>query len=123
MSSAVYIAAKQPISREEWLEFCKERSIEYSPNTVGQNIFYGGDSRQVEISFGSCGTVQTVNGVSDFSTATPPESAAKVVVSSYIMSNLLDIARIADAIIRRWDCECECDPELAELMLEVRNDI
>lgn len=102
MSSAVYIDPKKPIKLEDWLEFCKEHSIEYSPNTIGRNVFY----------WKGLGGVQIVFGKVEFENNTPPTTASKIIVSSFFGQNLLEIAQVFSYIAKRWSISWVADPEV-----------
>lgn len=104
MSSAAYLTIDRkdydPIPASEWLEFCAQHAIRYSPNTVGQNVFYADD---VEITFGEYGTIsKSPDGRPDFSTARPPDGAYDVTVSTFYDGNLEGVARMAALIWHRW---------------------
>ena len=98
MSSSVYLETSKPVSLKDWQEFCDKNDIVYSSNTVGHNMFYKG---QVEIAFGESNHKELPKlegGMLDFSKSTPRESAVKISVSSFFMSNLDEIVAVAKAI-------------------------
>jgi len=119
MSSAIYLKFAEPVKLAEWLSFCQEHEIIYSPNTVGQNVFYHGGMGGTEITFGKSNfkdLPRLPSGSIDFSKATPCETASKINVSTFFMGSLSGVAKVAKEITARWPCEFECDPELADLM-------
>lgn len=120
MSSAVSIHLVRPVSLKSWRKFCDENFILYSPNTIGQNVFYFDD---VEIHFGEQNLVdlpRLQDGSINFDAANPPESAKQIRVSTYWMGNLSGVAMIANKILYRWKGSLESDPEITELMAPAR---
>lgn len=116
MSSAVNIDLVRPVSLASWQKFCAKNSILYSPNTVGQNVFYFDD---VEIHFGEQNPVdlpRLQDGSINFDAASPQESAKEIRVSTYWMGNLSGVAMIANKILSRWKGSFESDPEIEWLM-------
>lgn len=117
MSSAVYLFFTPPIPLEDWVVFCNEQDITYSPQTVGRNVFYAGD---VEISFGDQNLAplpQLPDGRLDFSAASPGSLASEITVSTFWMGKAIpDVARIAKLILGRWSGTMQCDPELTRFM-------
>ncbi len=116
MSSAIFINFTQPINLEDWMEFCKQYSIKYSPNTVGQNVFYRGNT---EIQFGKRILEEhpkKVNGEIDFGKTIPRLEATRIVISTYWMGELEGVAETATLILGKWRGEFECDIELNGLM-------
>lgn len=103
MSSAITIRFKQPVDRADWLVFCQQHSIVYSPRTIGRNVFYKGG---VQISFGHeiyselpCDT-------------TPVEYADEIIVSTYWMGDLEAVVSVGLTIMRQWKAVGYRDPEL-----------
>ena len=116
MSSAVYIELETQINLKDWKSFCSQNSIEYSPNTVGMNVFYFGDT---EIHFGESSSEKLPllpSGEIDFQSAHPKETANKIVVSTYWMGNLEGVALVAKKILSRWSGSFSNDDELNQLM-------
>lgn len=116
MSSAVYIEFETPISLKDWQSFCLQNSIEYSPKTVGRNVFYFGDT---EIHFGESSSEKLPllsNGEIDFQAASPKETANKIVVSTYWMGNLEGVALVAKKILSSWNGSFSSDVELNQFM-------
>lgn len=106
MSSAVYITCPEPISLEDWDKFCKKHHIEYSPQTVGRNVYY-------------CGQVQVQFGEMSFKRDEPPETASKITVSTFHCSlggNLESVAHIANLIENKFKTKKSCDPEFKFLL-------
>lgn len=98
MSSSIYLKTSNPIALKDWQDFCDKNDIVYSPNTIGHNIFY---KKQVEIAFGESNhreLPKLENGTLDFSKSTPCESAVRISVSSFFMSNLDEIVAVVKAI-------------------------
>lgn len=91
MSSAVYITLEENIDLQEWQNYCVLAGIDYSPNTIGGNVYYYKD---VEIHFA------------------PPE----ITVSTYWMGDLDSVARVAKKLIERFKGTYSCDPELESRM-------
>ena len=121
MSSAAYLTINRqdydPIPVSEWLEFCERHAIRYSPNTVGQNVFYADD---VEITFGgpTQGAIERANGRPDFATAKPPSSAYDVWVSTFSGGNLHGVARMAALIWLQWGrASLDADPEIQRALV------
>ena len=118
MSSSVNIRPKQPIQLNDWLSFCSKYYITYSSHTAGQNTFY---ADQVEIRFGESKLDRLPllsSGQLDFDAASPKSEAIEICVSSYWMSNLESISRIASLILDRFDGEYTCSPELESLLIK-----
>lgn len=116
MSSAIYIELNNPINLKDWQSFCMDNAIKYSPNTVGRNVFYFGDT---EIHFGESSYEKLPllpNGEIDFQAARPKETANKIVVSTYWMGNLENVALVAKKILSRWNGSFKNDIELNQLM-------
>lgn len=121
MSSAIYIRAGQPIPLLKWDLFCTVNGLKYNPHVVGRNAFYYFDT---QVLFGE-GTYkpelpELPDGQLDFSKARPPETAVRIVVSTYFMGNLKSVAEIAQRIIEEFkvfDVECDgYDSEFKNLM-------
>lgn len=116
MSSAVYLELETQIDRDQWAEFCRTHGIRFSPNTVGQNVFYHGDT---QITLGpDKGTLPMIGERADFDRAEPPHRAKTITVSTYWMGNLLGVADIAHAILGIFQAKKRCDQELSALMRE-----
>lgn len=114
MSSAIYYQPDGPISLSEWESFCTKHGIKYSPNTVGQNVYY---ADQVEIVFGGkeeFGTVERAgNGFPRWETARPPAQASEITVSTRWMGGAQPaVADLAIAMFRRWGGKLQASPEL-----------
>lgn len=90
MSSVVYLEPNHPISRKSFDEFASKNEIEFSPDTIGGNVYYYGGLGGVEISF----------------------EERSITVSSFFCENLLSIAFIAKKILDRFNCTYNCSPEL-----------
>ncbi|MCV9963677.1 hypothetical protein OIU34_17390 [Pararhizobium sp. BT-229] len=72
MSTYATVSFASPISIDVWMEFAFARDIRFSPNTIGQNTFYGGGA---EISLEGKGSVEEgPDGRIDWSSARPPMS-------------------------------------------------
>jgi hypothetical protein len=116
MRSNVFLEFNDPIPLDEWLSFCSENRIEYSPRTVGRNVFYRGDT---QITFGespgeSIELPRLPSGELDFGQAKPPDRAARIIVSTYWMGNLEGVADVAKRILSHWPGSVlESSPELA----------
>ena len=94
MSSAAYLSFIKPISHSDWLNFCKKEDIEYSPNTVGWNVYYDSPNHcGVEIKFGK----------TDFNNKQHPEFAEEITVSSFYGRNLERIAEITTKILSKFN--------------------
>ena len=116
MSSAAYIQFKTPVQIADWDAFCADNKIDYSPCTVGWNVYYfhyfhgmGG----VEITFGEGnfrrGAVQS-----------KPTEGKKVTVSSFFGKNLSSIATVVKLILSRWpDSTWTSDPEVLPSMVNL----
>ncbi len=119
MSSAVYISFKETIQITDFLIFCEQHGIEFSPNTVCQNCFY---KKGVQVVVDGIGVLpQKENGQRDFDNAKPPKEFDCITVSSYHGSNLDGIAELATLMLFQWHGRYECDPELTELMTEANS--
>lgn len=95
MSSSVNISYSQPITQSSWMAFCRSHDIEFSPRTVGQNVFYRGGLGGVEIWFGpACHkeVPQKPDGSHDWDAVEPPRLALEIVVKSFYQRNLPLIA-------------------------------
>jgi hypothetical protein len=98
VSSCIYVTFDEDegVTGEAWTEFCREHGIRYSPQTVGQNVFYAGD---VEIHFGAKdGTAPTLRpgGGYDWDTAKPPDYAEEITfrtVYGHALERLAELAR------------------------------
>lgn len=115
MSSAINLSLRDPVSAADWLAFCEEHGIEYSPHTVGRNVFYSGGFGGVEIHFGEPSwddLPRLPDDAIDFSAARPPNQASDIRVSTFHMGNTAAVADVARKIARRWRCRSSCDPEL-----------
>lgn len=111
MSSRIYLAFKSPVTIDVWMKFCNENDIVFSPNTVGQNVFY---LDQVEITLGGGGKLPKLeNGSYDFDKATPPEQFTDATFSSYQGRNLSDIGDLFKKANEYFsDISISCDNEL-----------
>ena len=120
MSSAVYLKFKKPVPLKEWLKFCPEYDIQYSPNTVGQNVFYYGGFGGVQITFGESNPVElpVIGDMINFSKASPLSEASEITVSSFYGSNLDNIAFIAKKILVKWNGSFTCDDELMRHLIK-----
>lgn len=106
MSSTVYLKFDVPIKKEEFLKFCTKNKIEYSPETIGGNVFYYEGFKGVEISFGKSGKIT-------------PNEAHKITVSTFHISvggKMAPVAQIAKDILARFPGTCNADIELQSLM-------
>ena len=90
MSSAVYLKFDKAIDRKSFDLFCSKNEIEFSPNTVGGNVYYYGGIGGVEIVF----------------------RESEITVSSFWGRNLLSIAHIAKKLRSEFGGIYDCDPEL-----------
>lgn len=102
MSSMSELKFKEPITLKEWKKFCSDFGIRYSPNTVGRNTFYNGDT---EICFGECNWEElpkTPTGQLDFSKATPFDEAKKITVSTYFCGNLEGVVQVINWIKKEF---------------------
>lgn len=82
MSYSRFFKSKTPISLDEWKSFCDEADIRYSPNTIGRNVFYSGDT---EICFGRPlydDLPKDDRGRLRFDLATPRQEATEISVST-----------------------------------------
>jgi hypothetical protein len=111
MSSCIYLTFKSPVTIDVWMKFCNENEIIFSPNTVGQNVFY---SDQVQITLHGFGKLPILeNGSYDFDKATPPDQFTEAVFSSYQGRNLSDIADLFKKANEYFtDLSISCDGEL-----------
>ncbi len=110
MSSSVSLTFDDPITIGEWSAFCRASGIAYNQNTVGGNVFY---ADVIEICFGE----NTFMG--RWQDNVPPLQAQKITVGTYWMGDLRSVARVAQAILRKWAGHSESDPEVASLMESV----
>jgi hypothetical protein len=123
MSSAVTFKFERPVSVDDWTDFAAKNGIGYSPNTVGQNVFYGGTDRVVEIAFGESNRNELPslpNGMLNFDAARPPSEASKLRVSTFHMGDLEAVAQVANAVRERFGGEVASDPELETLIMPVK---
>jgi hypothetical protein len=107
MSSAIYLKFKEPITLSDWEAFCTSREIEYSPATVGGNVFY---RRDVEIHFGDPSYKTYIPPFR------PPREAKEICVSTFWMGDLEAVTKAARAILERWTGIWGADPELEKSM-------
>jgi hypothetical protein len=120
MSHAAYFDFDEPVTLGDWSAFCQEHAIEYSPNTVGQNVFYAGD---IEVHFGGYdeqGSLEyNVSGSPKWETAKPPEKATHITVSTFWGGNIRGVAGLA-ASLWLWShgqAKCSGDPDVVAIML------
>lgn len=117
MSSAIYLEFEEKIVLEDWEFFCGKNDIWYSPQTMGRNVFY---DNHVEIVFGKPIHKELPfieeTGRYDFDKSEPRGVAYRIVVSSYYMRNLNQVASVAKKILARFGGTHTCDPELVDLM-------
>lgn len=133
MSSAVHLKPNQPIPRDEWLAFCAEHGILFSPRMIGQNVFYASgrevevagvrtvmSDTETEITFGTpnfAAVPKGADGKMDITQIAPPESAQEITVSTYHGGKYLQaVADTALLILSRWPGGWKCDPELRPFM-------
>jgi len=80
------------VPADQWESFCQEHRIEYSPRTVGGNVYYAGD---VEVHY----------------------AEHKLRFSTYWMGRSIpEVARLAMIAWQRWGGEISADPEVRRLM-------
>lgn len=123
MSSTMYIKFEKAIPLTEWNEFCKRNHVEYSPNTVGRNVYYLG---QVEMNFGDpvwkelpyvekeisdaafhCHNISTettprrpvYTRVYDFSKASPNPFATEISVGTYFDGDLEAVVAVVKKVM------------------------
>jgi len=117
MSSDIHLSFEKPIPLVEWNWFCSINGIEYSPQTVGQNVFYYGGHGGVEVEFGES---MLASGQCDFSKATPFPEATHIVVKTFFMRDLDSVALVAGKVLKRFAAKHGgsffCSEELAEAM-------
>jgi len=96
MSSAIYMKFEEPVEPDKWDAFCAAHKIEYSPYTVGGNIYYFLGNGGVEIRF----------------------RPGDIVASTFFMGDAVPaVAEIAARIVKELRASSwTCDPELDELM-------
>lgn len=83
------------VESDEWIEFCAEHGIAYSPNTVGGNIYYAGGHAGVEIEF----------------------DPRRLRFSTFHMGKACDeVARITLLAWLRWGGDLSADPEIRALI-------
>ena len=123
LSSAVYIEFddQEGVLQGKFLEFCSSHDIEYSPQTIGGNVFYYGGHGGVEVTFGEASYEELPalpNGCLDFSAATPPEYAERVRFSTFHMGREIPcMAELARAFWIEFGGAVSCDPELRALFV------
>lgn len=117
MSSSVTLIFSNEIPLDDWVEFCREFEIGYSPNTIGQSTFYGGST---EITLSPDGTVdKDEKGRPIWETARPPKSITKAYVSTYLYGDLGSVGRVINEIASRFPCTASGAPELDHLILDI----
>ena len=113
MSSSATIKLARSVPLAEWETFCAEQHIRYSPNTVGQNVYYCG---QVEITFGPQNGSLERDPQRDlplWSPARPPTTGNVIEVSTFFLGpEIRQVARLALAIRDRWNGQLRADPEI-----------
>ncbi len=130
MSSAAYLEFSTPITAEQWAKFCQDHDVEFSPNTVGHNVFYWKGLGGVEIKFGEFHVCEKrelgpfpmfnfvqyppIMGSNIHRWVSPPATAKRITVSSFHGSNLTKIAQIASDIIEAFNGIWTADPEVTE---------
>lgn len=105
MSSAAYLKFRPPLSLVEWEDFCRGHHIDYSPSTIGRNVFYRGE---VQITFGEA----------DYSDqAEPPKEAKEMVISTFYRGDLSAAALMVLEVKAQWpNVRCSYDPEIGRLV-------
>lgn len=105
MGSAAYLTVEEEaISLDDWMEFCKERGIIHSPQTVGGNVFsLGSGSDEVQITFGH--PANASGG------GFRPE-AMEVTFSSYLGGNTGGVATLAAAAWAKFGGKLSADDEV-----------
>jgi hypothetical protein len=98
------------------MKFCRDYNIEYSPKTIGQNVFYRGGLGGVQISFGSASYKEVPlkeDGTHNWDAVLPPQFAREIIVQSFYQRNLASIAETFKDIQREiGGSGSKCDPEL-----------
>jgi hypothetical protein len=104
MSTAANLTIEgEPVSQRDWKAFCKEQGIEYTPQTIGGNVFcHGGGSYEVEITFGEA---------KSFGKG-PPEEASEIRFSTYFMGDTAEVARLTASAWERFGGSLSADPEV-----------
>lgn len=115
MSSNIFIKFKDVVPLADWLEFCRQHDIEYSPNTVGQETFYKGSSQLSVRPYGTLSSDR--DGRPKWETARPPEMITHLDASTYFAGDLESLAEVAEAVITAFPCSVEYSPELGHLLV------
>ena len=106
MSSSIFITFTRPVYENAWKKFCKKNNIEYSPRTIGRNVYYSGGHGGVEISFGNPNYDEEVH----------PTYADEIIVSTFFMGDLSSVAQVASKIIESfggmWSASSELESEM-----------
>jgi hypothetical protein len=117
MSSSLGIVLDAPASIKGWAAFCEANGVVFSPNTVGQNVFYRG---QVEVTLDKEGLVRKKGGCPNWETAKPPDSFSGITVSSYVGRNLDGIGDLARAVLATFAGHLEsASPELEHAVIDL----
>lgn len=97
MSIRVGVVAT-PVSIDHWMKLAFERDFRFSPQTIGQNTFYGGGA---EITLGGEGTVERrADGSYDWMSAKPPLSFSRMTMT---LRHGADIATFVETVKTVYD--------------------
>lgn len=110
MSSAAYLEwdPEEGVHADDWRDFCDRHGIEWSPRTVGRNVFYAGS---VEVSFGKA--------VYDDPPLVPPDYAERITFSTFHGGEAMpEVARLAFACWFRFGGKLAADLEIRRLIYE-----
>ena len=126
MSSSVHLFFDDFVTLKDWHIFCPKYDIQYSPKTLGQNVFYYGGIGIVEITFGAPNyeELPMFGDMVLFSAASPKPEAIHITVSSFADSNFDKIDYITKKIIETWpNVKIACDDALLLSHLHNKNNL